>query len=633
MPRWINIFWSLIVGLLIIITSITVGAQPESQEPDEQPILVGRLSHVEGHVLRYDPDEDDWIAVVKNSPFGLNDSVYSEKGARVEIIIPNNTWIRIGDDTQIRVIELKDDLTELEVLSGIARFYNKGSYPVIKARTPFGDVAAPAETVFEVKVRKDSMEVKPLKGTVYFTHWKNEQRHEVIAGLSSLISDDRKVTAGMGYPDPIWEAWNRDRDALWARRMKSNGKSVKYLPPNLYDHAYVLDENGVWQRVYYAGGYYYFWRPTYVGPAWVPFTVGRWTIWSGDHTWIPHEPFGYVTHHYGNWIFTGGFWYWAPPVTRLHAHLGPPLLHISFAWYPARVAWIHFGTHIGWIPLAPREPYYCRHRWGPRVVVVKNIHVANSNVHVTRYKNYKHAVVINQKDFYANKHYSNHRAIAKSRDPVLRNYHVTPVPDQKKMKRYSRTASRNDPVRSDRNRKISRDGTQRSSAGPTRAVNLKTHRPTSFSRDDRALNPKHTETKKQFTLSKTGLRSAGSPAVNRANPSRDRYRQKRESPEDVKMQAKVRSPKESRQNVQQLLSKSVPGRYREETRSAEIINRGSPKKVPAETRVSSVPKGHVTNQKPGRDKDRLRPQAENPGLQDYTLRAYNPRQNRTQRRR
>lgn len=633
MPRLMNISWSVCLGLLIIMSSVAVGAQPEFQDADARPILVGRLSHVEGQVLRYDPDEDDWIAVVKNSPFGLNDSLYSEKGARTEIIIPNNTWIRIGDDTQIRVIELKDDLTDLELMSGTARFYNKGSYPVIKARTPFGDVTAPAKTVFELKLSEDSLEVKPLKGAVYFTHWKNGQRHEVIAGSSSLIAGDQMVTVGMGYADPIWEAWNRDRDALWAVRMKSDGKSARYLPSNLYDHAYVLDENGVWERVYYAGGYYNFWRPIYVGPAWVPFAAGNWTIWCGDHTWIPHEPFGYVTHHYGNWIFSGGRWYWAPPVTRFNAHLGAALLHISFAWYPARVAWIYSGAHIGWIPLAPHERYYCRNRWGPKVVVVKNIHVANSNVHVTRYRNYKHAVVINQKDFYAVKHYSNHRAIAKSRALVLKNYHVTPVPDQKGIKRYSRTVPRNDPVRSDRNRKISREGTQRSSAGPMRAVNLKTHRPTSFSRDDQALNLRHTETKKQLTLSKTGLRPAGAPAVNKANPSKDRPRQKRKGPEDVKMQAKVRSPKESRQNVQQLLSKPVLGRYRQERRSAEIINRSSPKKMPAGTRVSSVLKGHITKKKPERDKDRLSPQRENAGLQESTLRVNNTRQSRTERRR
>lgn len=41
-----------------------------------------------------------------------------------------------------------------------------------------------------------------------------------------------------------------------------------------------------------------------------------------------------MTHHYGNWIFAGGFWYWAPPVPRLRAHVRAPLLNIAFAWYP-----------------------------------------------------------------------------------------------------------------------------------------------------------------------------------------------------------------------------------------------------------------------------------------------------------
>lgn len=35
-----------------------------------------------------------------------DDTLYTGEGARAEIIIPNNIWIRIGDVTRIHVIEL-----------------------------------------------------------------------------------------------------------------------------------------------------------------------------------------------------------------------------------------------------------------------------------------------------------------------------------------------------------------------------------------------------------------------------------------------------------------------------------------------------------------------------------------------
>ena len=76
------------------------------------------------------------------------------------------------------------------------------------------------------------------------------------------------------------------------------GRSVEYLPPNLRDEAYAFEENGRWERVPYEGTERWCWRPRVV-VGWSPFTVGRWTDWYGDQTWIPAEPFGYVTHHYG----------------------------------------------------------------------------------------------------------------------------------------------------------------------------------------------------------------------------------------------------------------------------------------------------------------------------------------------
>ncbi len=50
---------------------------------------------------------------------------------------------------------------------------------------------------------------------------------------------------------------------------------------------------------------------------------------------IPAEGFGYLTHHYGDWIFIGGIWYWAPPVSLWTVDLG--MLDVGFFWYPGRV--------------------------------------------------------------------------------------------------------------------------------------------------------------------------------------------------------------------------------------------------------------------------------------------------------
>lgn len=431
--------WLMLILILVMIPITSLQAQtPTTNQEEERPVLVGRISHIEGQLLRYVPDEEDWVETVRDTPFGINDTLYSNKYTRAEIIMPNNTWMRIDSDTQIQLITIKDDVTEIDVISGVVRFYNKGSYAVIKAVTPLGYVMGPPGTGFDLIVDHDYVEVIASKGTVYFNHNTAGKQFEAIAGSSSIIANRRQVTAGDAVADPNWDEWNRDRDALWAKRIRTGEESVRYLPPGLYHHAYVLERHGRWQRVYYDGAYYYFWRPVHLTVGWAPFTMGRWTAWYGEHTWIPYEPFGYVTHHYGCWVLVNGSWYWAPPVARIRVHLGPPLLDIGFAWYPGRVAWIHSGVHIGWVPLAPYEPYYCHRRWGRRTIVVRDVNITNV-YNVTRYRYFKHAILIHRKNLYKVDNYRNVRIRNIKNRTIVKKYRVVPVVNETVIRDYRKT--------------------------------------------------------------------------------------------------------------------------------------------------------------------------------------------------
>ena len=80
--------------IVFLITTVPVAlAQEEGQE---ETVLVGRISHVEGELLRYVPEDEDWVATVKDTPVGKDDVFYAEEEVKAEFIIHNNTWIRIG---------------------------------------------------------------------------------------------------------------------------------------------------------------------------------------------------------------------------------------------------------------------------------------------------------------------------------------------------------------------------------------------------------------------------------------------------------------------------------------------------------------------------------------------------------
>jgi hypothetical protein len=132
-----------------------------------------------------------------------------------------------------------------------------------------------------------------------------------------------------------------------------------------------------------------------------------------------------VTHHYGNWVFVNGYWYWGPPAVWVGVGAWPVPVGIGFAWYPGRVGWIHSGAYIGWIPLAPREPYYCHRPWGPRAVVVNNINVTNININ--RYRHVNQAVVVNRNNFYNVNNYNDVRIRNVDKSTIVKNYRAAPV--------------------------------------------------------------------------------------------------------------------------------------------------------------------------------------------------------------
>jgi hypothetical protein len=413
------------MGLLACLFLTAVAMVPLSSAADEPAMVVGRIFHIEGDLLRYVPAEEDWVAVVRDAPFGTEDTLFSGSRGMAELIVPNGTWIRIGNSTQIQVIALDTDLAEMDVASGIARFYNKSADTVIKATSPFGYVLGDPGTVFDFYVGENSVEVVAVRGKVSFVHSATDSKYDAVAGSPSILADQQQVSSGEGTVDPDWNRWNTVRENFWASKARVRGRSVEYLPPSLRDEAYALDENGSWESVPYEGTSRWFWRPRVVA-GWSPFTVGRWTDWYGDQTWIPAEPFGYVTHHYGNWIYVRNDWYWAPPVVSVR--VGVPLLDVGFFWYPGRVSWIHTGTYVGWVPLAPRETYYSYRHWGgPHGVVVNNVNITQININVRNYAYVNRAIVVNQNNFYRVNNYRDVRVTNVNSTTIINNYRAAPV--------------------------------------------------------------------------------------------------------------------------------------------------------------------------------------------------------------
>ena len=121
-----------------------------------------------------------------------------------------------------------------------------------------------------------------------------------------------------------------------------------------------LTQYGAWRD---NPGYGQVWYPQ-VPPDWVPYRDGSWAyVAPWGWTWVDSEPWGFAPFHYGRWVEIDGRWAWVPDVAP-----GPPAPPV---YAPALVTFFGLGAaaagtgigaalanqRIGWVPLAPREPY------------------------------------------------------------------------------------------------------------------------------------------------------------------------------------------------------------------------------------------------------------------------------------
>jgi len=108
------------------------------------------------------------------------------------------------------------------------------------------------------------------------------------------------------------------------------------LQPQLRPFYDALEQDGDWVLVEPQG---WLFRPRVNTVAWRPYQNGHWEpSYSFGWVWESEDPFGWITDHYGFWLyddFQG--WLWKP----------------YGAWAPSWVAWVQVGDYVGWAPLPP----------------------------------------------------------------------------------------------------------------------------------------------------------------------------------------------------------------------------------------------------------------------------------------
>ncbi len=367
------------VVLLVFISAVAAMADPPNRAVD--------IRYISGEVSLQPGGVNDWVAAAINRPLTTADRVWTDKDSRAELGL-GTAALRMDSETSLTLTNVDDQNVQVELDQGtlnlhIRKLYDGEIYEVDTPNLAF-TVTKPGDYRFDVD---------PNGGTTLISVWKGEGeatgegngvrvRSGERAAFSNGTSLEHQITGAPGFDG--FDDWARVRN-----EREEHSASARYVSPDVVGYE-DLDDYGTWRDLPDYGAV---WVPSHVSAGWAPYHDGHW-VWvePWGWTWVDDAPWGFAPCHYGRWVYTGGYWGWAP---------GPVVVGVRRVYAPALVAWVGGsnwgvslsfggGGGVGWFPLGYGEPYvpaYHVSREYFQRVNVSNTRITNITVVTNNYYN------------------------------------------------------------------------------------------------------------------------------------------------------------------------------------------------------------------------------------------------------
>lgn len=346
----------------------------------ESVMTAGRIAKVDGDVsvasaTTTTGSELQWSQAAANTPFSVGDRIYTNDNAQASLAFSGRNFARLQPNTSLDVLSLDRQRTQLALRDGSAMFDVGYLEPnqVFEVATPYGAVDFNQPGLYDVGIQDNGQVlVSVLSGLAQVVGLGGSgqiSKGEMLTLLgqtaaeialsringndAGYLVDDYYRYQYPQYYDGRYSDYNTYLNDPYYfdpyRRNISYQYASPYIP-GLGD----LDHYGNWQNV---NGYGYAWTPR-VSNGWSPYQQGYWVNdYPYGPTWVSTEPWGYAPYHYGRWAFVGDRWYWVPDG-----------VNTTPMYSPALVGFIPSQNDIGWVPLAPGDPYAYRYYdqdWNP----------------------------------------------------------------------------------------------------------------------------------------------------------------------------------------------------------------------------------------------------------------------------
>ncbi len=373
--------------LKLVAVAVGLAGVGWAQEDDGPGRGVARVSVINGDVSVRRGDTGDWVAAAINAPLVVEDRLTTGDGSRAEVQFDYANMIRLASMSEIRFSELEYHRYQVQVARGLVTFrVLRDMDAQAEICTPSVSVRPVKKGIYRIEVREDgTTEVTVRKGEAdVFTPRGSERLNSGRTMLARGSASDPEFQMVRARDTDDWDRWNARRDDDLERT-----RSYQYVDNDIYG-AEDLDSYGRWVN---ADSYGWVWTPR-VAVGWAPYHHGRWMWidWYG-WSWVSYDPWGWAPYHYGRWFNSPmyGWCWWPGGRGPYHHHYWSPGLVAFFGWGGGAGVGIGFGN-VGWVPLAPHEPY---HRWygnglyrGYRGGYIDNgTHIVNNVNIVNNYRN------------------------------------------------------------------------------------------------------------------------------------------------------------------------------------------------------------------------------------------------------
>jgi hypothetical protein len=316
--------------LLVVVASLVAvppSAVGQAVDPAAPPAHVGIVDGA-GSITRDGRAEE----LAAGLPLVEGDTVRTDEG-RMEMLLRDGSvlyldWgseLDVQSDTLLRLLAGRATLVASSISGGF-------TYQI---DTPAASLQLDAPGEYRAAVLTDpatgltTTELEVVRGSGR-VNWAGESLL-VRTGERSAIREGEAAAFPRSFNSARWtpfDRWVRDRQSA-----RLAGRSGAYLPSEMQLYAGTFDRYGTWGEM---PEYGYVWYPTAIHAGWRPYYNGHWQN-GGRYgwLWVGSDPWGWPTHHFGDWGFHRGSWFWRP----------------GRAWAPTRVWWGVSAGYVAWCPI------------------------------------------------------------------------------------------------------------------------------------------------------------------------------------------------------------------------------------------------------------------------------------------